>query len=333
MAVLYKIFARIIYWISRFRRLVGIFAVVAFVLAMVVTDDFWSGFFIILAFGAYIFHFILSVLTDGPGQYYFYYTGSFSGVFDALKKGRLIEDTPTSKIRSAAQGYVELEGQSRPFVKNNATIAPLSRKPCVWYSYSIEKINSDLTTIEHGTSDSLFLITDDTGECIIDPEGARVKTVHSDTWYNGAYRYKEERLHANEDLYATGLFKATGSSDDLQSELNDEVKGLLKLWKRNSKAMLARFDENKDGQIDVHEWEKVREAALQQALAKQKNRAMSKPVNLLSDTHDKQRPFMLSAVPQPKLIKSYFSRSLWFFFLIVAAVVAAFYFYIRSQSF
>lgn len=34
----------------------------------------------------------------------------FSLMFYYLKRARLIEDTPTSRIRSAAQGYVELIG-------------------------------------------------------------------------------------------------------------------------------------------------------------------------------------------------------------------------------
>ena len=49
-----------------------------------------------------------------------------------LKIARLIEDTPTSRIRSAAQGYVELAGNGLPLpaTKNPA---PLTQRPCTWW--------------------------------------------------------------------------------------------------------------------------------------------------------------------------------------------------------
>src|SRR5690606_9806630 len=54
-----------------------------------------------------------------------------------LRTARTIEDTPTSKIRSAAQGYVELSGTASSTGETIA--APLSGTPCLWYRYTIER--------------------------------------------------------------------------------------------------------------------------------------------------------------------------------------------------
>lgn len=72
----------------------------------------------------------------------------------------------------------------------------------------------------------------------------------------GGYRYTEMRIHPNEPLYAIGLFETVGGAG---SEYNtgSDVGHLLREWKKNSEQLLARFDENKDGQIDMEEWQKV----------------------------------------------------------------------------
>src|SRR4030067_2822595 len=51
---------------------------------------------------------------------------------------RLIEDTPTAKIRSAPQGYVELEGLGK-LMDGPPIIARLTGLPCVWDRYTIEE--------------------------------------------------------------------------------------------------------------------------------------------------------------------------------------------------
>ena len=52
---------------------------------------------------------------------------------------RLIEDTPAAKIRSAPQGYVEIEGIGR-MMDGPPIIAKVSGLPCVWYRYKIEEL-------------------------------------------------------------------------------------------------------------------------------------------------------------------------------------------------
>ncbi|PVV25981.1 MAG: hypothetical protein B6D79_07685, partial [gamma proteobacterium symbiont of Ctena orbiculata] len=94
--------------------------------------------------------------------------------FRNLHRARLIEDTPTSLIRSAPQGYVELVGEAA-MMAGEPVLAPLSGMPCCWWRYKIEKKgDKGWRGVRSGKSDSLFLLKDATGECILDPEGANI---------------------------------------------------------------------------------------------------------------------------------------------------------------
>ena len=121
----------------------------------------------------------------------------FAGAFYFFMRKRIMEDTPTSKIRSAAQGYVELDGVG-DLLEGPPIIAPLTGATCTWYSYKIEQHrrsgkNSHWSTIEKGTSEDLFLIIDDTGQCIVDPEGASVTPAEKDVWYGASSRPAVDR--------------------------------------------------------------------------------------------------------------------------------------------
>ncbi len=52
---------------------------------------------------------------------------SLYGIFRFFHRYRMIADTPTSRIRSAHQGYVELEGEGR-LMQGRPIISPLSKK-------------------------------------------------------------------------------------------------------------------------------------------------------------------------------------------------------------
>src|SRR3990170_7654612 len=59
---------------------------------------------------------------------------AFAGwyVWRSLNKARTIEDIPTSKARSAHQGYVELEGVGR-LMDGAPIVGPLSGPPGGWF--------------------------------------------------------------------------------------------------------------------------------------------------------------------------------------------------------
>lgn len=269
--------------------------------------------------------------------------GGFIGAFYFFLRKRIIEDTPTSRIRSAAQGYVELIGRGK-LIEGSGIIGPLTGITCTWFSYGIEEHrssgkNSHWATIEKGVSDSLFLLVDDSGEAVIDPEKANVTPAVSDVWYGnsrrpaprgtkkknrffglggGRYRYTEKRLHPDEPLYAIGLFDTVGGSGT-NTNRNSDVSLLLREWKANSEELLARFDKNEDGEIDLEEWQKVRAAALKQIQGQHLELSSAAPVHMLSKTCDSRRPFLLSALPQSDLVKRY---SLYATSLIVTFFIA-----------
>ena len=90
--------------------------------------------------------------------------GSLYVAWRFLKRLQLVEDTPQSLIRSASQGYVELQGEAR-LMPGEPILAPLSRMRCVWWRYRVEQYvragrSSGWRTVQSGTSPDLFLLAD-----------------------------------------------------------------------------------------------------------------------------------------------------------------------------
>ncbi|MFA5941927.1 MAG: GIDE domain-containing protein [Sinimarinibacterium sp.] len=252
---------------------------------------------------------------------------SFVAAFVSLHKARLIENTPTSRIRSAAQGYVELDGTAR-MLPGEEIRAPLSGRPCCWWSYRVQKhetrwhngrSSSRWRTIDSGTSDALFLLSDPTGDCIVDPEGASVHPGVRQSWRGhtprpafapekaswlqfGDYRYEEQRLQVGDALYALGGFRT--QTAHLQIDETVDAGELLRDWKADQKTLLARFDANGDGRIDLQEWEIVRRAALDQVRQEHLARSTDPDIHVLARPAD-GRPFLLSTLPQQHLVRRY----------------------------
>jgi hypothetical protein len=177
--------------------------------------------------------------------------------------------------------------------------------------------------IENGVSDEVFLLRDDTGECIVDPEGAEVTTSRRLVWYGnsrapagapsstglfsfglGRYRYSEWRMDVGDVLYAIGHFQTVGGGADIPSSAA-EVRDLLITWKKDSETLLQKFDQNKDGQIDMQEWEAVRKAAKAQITSEQKQRALEPGLDILCRPGERRQPYLLSNLAQEGLIKRY----------------------------
>lgn len=252
--------------------------------------------------------------------------GAFIAAFVSLCRARLIEDTPTSRIRSAAQAYVELEGEA-VMMEGVPIVAPLTLLPCAWFRYRVEERvennrgDARWRTLRRGTSDGIFVLRDDTGDCVVDPDGATVTPSACEVWYGdtptpppvrrnktvwrhgGRYRYREERIHAGDYLYAIGEFRSTGGAEGPAHA--DAVRALLAEWKRDRSALLARFDDNRDGAIDVDEWGRARRAAEQEVVTELALRSAEPEVALLSRPRSDPRPFLLSTLPPRDLILRY----------------------------
>lgn len=178
----------------------------------------------------------------------------------AHRRQRLTTDTATSNIASAVQGYVELVG--RAAVHPSAPIiSRIHALPCAWYHYLVqEKDNDTWKTIQEETSDSTFLLRDDTGECIIDPDHAEILTRNPEVKQTGNHRFIEYLVLPNDPLYALGEFR-TINPVEIRLNVREEIGETLAEWKKNRPQLLARFDLNGDGEIDEREWQLARAQA------------------------------------------------------------------------
>ncbi len=260
---------------------------------------------------------------------------SFWYAFRAWARNRTIGDTPTSRVRSAAQGYVELSGHGMP-AQDSAGKAPLTGLPCTWWRYKIEERGygrrSRWSTVQSATSDSPFVLDDGTGRCLIDPRGAEVFPGATDVWYgptdwpemhipNGSgvfgwlvdhvatdkYRYTEYRLQPREPLYAIGAFRSLGG---VSVESPDRaVAELLHAWKQDPEALLKRFDSNHDGALSAAEWEEARSAARREVEESRTSDAQAPSLNVLAKPAD-GRAFLLAACDGDSLARKFRLRAL-----------------------
>jgi hypothetical protein len=235
--------------------------------------------------------------------------------FRSLRLARLIDDTPVSRIRSAAQGYVELSGVARTMTEGPPTIAPLSRLPCAWWMYRIEQHTGSgrdarWDTINRGISVAPFQLVDETGACLVGPTGADVRPGHRDCWRGslpwptapgggrrdfgldvGDYRYTEYRLNEGEQISVIGEFRTLGGANSTDATV--EVVRLLAEWKQDQGALLERFDANHDGVLSQAEWEQARSAARAQ-VGQQAPRTAATSESIVVKPVD-GRPFLIAA--------------------------------------
>ncbi len=169
----------------------------------------------------------------------------YAGV-QGRRRAALVANTPTTPIGSATAGYREFEGRIE--AGPGAPLkAGLTGWPCCWFHARIEKFVGSGTsnnreagwqTVRDWTSDRPFLVRDETGVCLVDPDGAEVTPTDKSMWYgatekpedrnpakvgptesakgmmevagtpNTKYRYSEERVYAGDPLLVLGEFTA-----------------------------------------------------------------------------------------------------------------------------
>jgi hypothetical protein len=261
-----------------------------------------------------------------------------------LSRARRIEDTPTTPIRSAAQGSVELQGICEPF--GEPLRAPLTGSACVWWEYRIERLDEGKgsrsgrwRSVSRATSAAPFRLRDRTGECLIEPDGATVHTSARRTWQGHSpwpkrppspaafvlggrarYRYTERWLPAGFPLYAMGDFRTRRAQDGL--DLSKRVTQVLAAWKQDAAALAARFDDDGNGRIDADEWEGAREAARRAAELEYRRLTRRPAVNVLSAGEARRAPFVLSLEGQDELSASLRRRALLWFCIFLGAFAA-----------
>jgi hypothetical protein len=75
----------------------------------------------------------------------------------SMRKAKRIEDTPTTPVRSVAEGFVEVKGR----VKNKGQLlsSPLTKKPCVYYRFHVEE------HVQRGKNSYWKTVVDDKQDC------------------------------------------------------------------------------------------------------------------------------------------------------------------------
>lgn len=228
----------------------------------------------------------------------------------AFRRSRAIADTPTSRIATAAQGYVEIYGRASVGAENLVQAKPGSQ-PCVWFRCITYRRTHDhkWQEIERHTSDAMFEITDDTGRCMVDPEHAEVLTTHRRTWQEGDYKFVEYQLFPLDRIYALGEFATIGGAN-ATLDFKGDVQVLLAEWKKDQAGLLERFDLDGNGEVDLQEWQLARNAARREV------EKQHRELRLQSGVHVMRRPasgqlYLLSNLSPHQLHRRY---ALWSWF-------------------
>ena len=242
----------------------------------------------------------------------------------ALRRARAIGEQATSRIASAAQGYVELMGRASVDT-SNLIYSPLSGVQCIWYRYNLYTRDSsnkrEWQRTDSGVSSATFEINDGTGTCNVDPDHAEVVKPEVRTSYPDTdTKLVEELLFGGRTLYVLGEFSTLGGANSALS-LRDDVSALLADWKSNPAELHRRFDLDRDGQISLSEWELARKLAT--GTVEQEHRAIRSQSGIhMVRAPGNGRLFLLSTL-SPHTLRRRFV--LWSFLHLGVAVAAIFF--------
>ena len=149
--------------------------------------------------------------------------------FQYLRKKRLLENTPTAKIRSMAMGFVEVQGQVSG---RSVLIAPFSGRACAHWEVDISTRagRQGWRRVHHAASGQPFFLSDATGTALVYPQGAEFNTmfgveeacagpvfpegyemylrehcgVSSNLWRLGVLRFRERILEDSQAVFVVG---------------------------------------------------------------------------------------------------------------------------------
>lgn len=164
-----------------------------------------------------------------------------------------IADTPTSRIATASQGLVELQGAGELLpgkLSQGISMGP----PALWQSYTITEGDK---VVDTGRSSEPFVVRDKSGTCVIYPDKATVISSSKAYPRQGRRSANISFLCPGDAIYVLGELRSVGGDND-HYDLDAETSRLLKMWKRDQKNLVASFDRDGDGRIDGDEWQAVR---------------------------------------------------------------------------
>ncbi|MDB5799371.1 MAG: hypothetical protein JWL63_310 [Rhodocyclales bacterium] len=255
----------------------------------------------------------LSVLSLG--------TVSLFAWLGALRVLQTISATPVSRINSAAQGYVALQGRGRALA-GVPLLSPFNGMPVLWYRLHIERRDNDdqWRSESQDESDACLLLEDKSGQCVIDPQGAEVHTTQRETETRGDMRYTHWCLTEHMPLLVLGNFR-TQQGETLTQTERETVKQVLADWKEDKPELLRRFDLNGDREIDETEWSLARAEAVREARRQRVEADQAAALHLVHKPRDR-RPFILSAVKPWRLKLPHRAWCVWHAAVFLVSCVA-----------
>lgn len=245
-------------------------------------------------------------------------------------KLRLLTDTPSSRIASAAQGQVELQGLAE-WMRGDRIHSPFSGERCVWYRCRVERrqrVHRSSQWVEDSlqVSEHPFRLVDESGECIVDPVGARVLTRYSRSWYgyrseqrhqpglaglgwglclNPRYRFSEQLIRVADSLHVVGEFETHHHRLPAADE-EQRVREIVSEWKKYPERYLRVFDRDDDGRIGKEEWPAVYDRARHHL-----HEARGPAIHHVRKPADGRFPFLISAFDESQLLRRYQRGLLW----------------------
>ncbi len=237
-----------------------------------------------------------------------------------VRRDRFVEDTPIVRIRSAAQGYVHVQGRAGP-PPGERSASPLTGRPCVWWDYQVarrygnSKGQTQWRVVEQARSVAPFVLADEDSQCLVGPVGADIAPTSRDVWFGDTpkpaggppasrsllqpeleYRYTERLIAPGAHLSVLGEFRAHSEG----IEIEPQVRSLLDSWKNDQVLLLQKFDRNHDGHIDAEEWEAARAAARAQVQASLLGSPSQRICVVAQTTHGE--PFLIAPLNAQQLV-------------------------------
>jgi len=276
---------------------------------------------------------------------------SVSDALRQIRRRRRAEDTATSRIRSAAQGYVELQGRLVT-PTGEPQVTRFAKQKCVWWRYQVRAYEDDRwRVIEQWQSQGPWVLEDDTGRCLLDPQDAGlIPPRQRSPKFSGVLQsksgpmpdarvpaamaaiqermprwlrpsatallspsYAEEWIPYGTEAHVHGLFQTRALDDD------DAAARLLAEWQRRDAGLL---DRNRDGALDLREYEAGYRAALAQGRRVNQQRGGPAQVHWLTKPAD-GRPFKSHFGHESGLVSRSWLSARAFPWVLVAFVVTA----------
>lgn len=267
--------------------------------------------------------------------------------FKIFHRFRYISDTATSKVASASQGYVELKGLGELMPDSNIS-SPFSQRRCLWYQCTIDrrkslKNHNYWKEESNEISDGLFQLQDETGECIIIPDGAHVIPSYESVWYGnsyqekhrgitktwwfnryvgfGNYRFTEKIISVADSLYVIGTFKTVQKNITTET-LKQKTDELIEYWKEDPARHLKVFDQDNNDKIQNKEWMIIRQKA-ELTVRKQNQQSVH---HTIKKPAEENQPFLISTLTEQQMLKNkqrdMLKYLLLFFFLLYVLLIA-----------